>query len=283
MKVVRTIRDARRELAELGVGRNVGLVPTMGALHEGHLSLLRAARDTCDVVVLSIFVNPLQFGPSEDLARYPRDEASDLAAAENVGVDAVFLPSVEEMYPPGTAVRVCPGPLGEVLEGAARPGHFDGVATVVTKLFNIVRPGAAFFGQKDAQQVAVVKAMVRDLDMGIDIHVCPIVREPDGLALSSRNVYLSADERAAALILSRALRRGAERLAEEGDVASAEREMWAMLDAQDGVVPDYAAVVDPDDMGPPRADGPILLAVAARVGTTRLIDNVLAGTEDGRA
>ncbi|MQA99363.1 MAG: pantoate--beta-alanine ligase [Actinobacteria bacterium] len=275
MKVVRTIADARRAIDALRDGRRVGFVPTMGALHEGHLSLIRLARETCDVVVLSIFVNPLQFSPSEDLDKYPRDEHRDLEKAERERVDVVFLPSVEEMYPPGATVRVSAGELGEILEGASRPGHFDGVATVVTKLFNVVRPDVAVFGQKDAQQVAVVRSLVRDLDIGIEILVGPTVREPDGLALSSRNVYLSPEQRGSALSLWRALQAGVRRLNGDADPEAAAKEMWAELTADGGVQPDYAVAVDPRDMGPPRPGGPILLAVAARVGPTRLIDNVL--------
>jgi pantoate--beta-alanine ligase len=275
VKVVRTIADARRAIDALRDGRRVGFVPTMGALHEGHLSLIRVARETCDVVVLSIFVNPLQFSPSEDLDEYPRDEHRDLEKAERERVDVVFLPSVEEMYPPGATVRVSAGALGEILEGASRPGHFDGVATVVTKLFNVIRPDVAAFGQKDAQQVAVVRSLVRDLDIGIEIHVGPTVREPDGLALSSRNVYLSREQRASALSLWRALGAGVRRLDRDADPEAAAKEMWAELTADVGVQPDYAVAVDPQDMGPPRPGSPILLAVAARVGPTRLIDNVL--------
>jgi pantoate--beta-alanine ligase len=247
----------------------------MGALHEGHISLLRAARARSGVVVMSIFVNPLQFGPSEDLASYPRNEGADLEIAEREQVDVVFVPSVAEMYPAGATVRVAAGPLGDLLEGRSRPGHFDGVATVVAKLFNIVRPDMAYFGQKDAQQVAVIRALVRDLDMGIDINVCPIVREPDGLALSSRNAYLSPEERTAASGLSVALRHGADHLREHGDPDAAAKEMWRSLSSDPLLIPDYAVAVDPDDMGEPDPGGPILLAVAARVGSTRLIDNFL--------
>ena len=274
MEVIRTIAELRSALAGRG-DRRVGFVATMGALHQGHLSLVRAARDTCDVVVLSIFVNPLQFGPSEDFSRYPRDERSDLGAARSVGVDIAFLPSVEEMYPPGAETRVVVGALGDVLEGASRPGHFDGVATVVTKLFSIVEPNVAFFGQKDAQQVAVIKALVRDLAIDVEIDVRPIVRESDGLALSSRNAYLGTDERPSALSLSYALRAGTAHLELGGEPQAAAKEMWRVLMADPSVVADYAVAVDPDDMGEPRPGRPVLLAVAARIGTTRLIDNVL--------
>jgi pantoate--beta-alanine ligase len=275
VRIVRTIEEARRAIEGSREGKRVGFVPTMGALHEGHISLIRAARESSDLVVLSIFVNPLQFAPSEDLERYPRNERNDLETAERERVEVVFLPAVEEMYPPGATVRVSAGALGEVLEGASRPGHFDGVATVVAKLFNIVRPDVAVFGQKDAQQVAVVRSLVRDLDMRIEIQVGPTVREPDGLALSSRNVYLSTGERVSALSLWRALQAASAHLAREDDPEAAAKEMWSLLTAEAGVEPDYAAAVDPDDMGPPRPGRPVLLAVAARVGSTRLIDNVL--------
>jgi pantoate--beta-alanine ligase len=247
----------------------------MGALHEGHLSLVRAAASACDVVVMSIFVNPLQFGPREDLDAYPRDEAADLELAEGHGVDVVFCPSVSEIYPEGAATTVTVGPLGEVLEGEARPGHFSGVATVLTKLFNIVAPDAAFFGQKDAQQVAVVRQMADDLFFDIEIVVCPTVRAPDGVALSTRNRYLSDEERHRARVLARALEAGQQALREGRASEVAKAKMWDVLVSEEGVRPDYAAAVDPSSFGLPLARGPILLAVAARVGSTRLIDNRL--------
>lgn len=276
MKVARTIADLRRTLApERRAARTIGFVPTMGALHEGHLSLVRLARARTDVVVASIFVNPLQFGPAEDLARYPRDEASDLAKAEASGVDVVFVPGLEEMYPPGAATTVDVGPLGTIVEGAARPGHFNGVATVVAKLFNIVEPDVAFFGQKDAQQVAVIKQLVRDLDLDIEIVVGPTERDADGLALSSRNAYLSAVERQVGSTLHVALRAGEAAITSGDDPAIVEKAMWAVLADRDGIEPDYAVAVDPDTFMAPASFRPVLLAVAARVGTTRLIDNLL--------
>ena len=273
MKVVRTIGDVRTTLASTSDTEVVGLVPTMGALHEGHLSLIRAARTASDVVVVSIFVNPLQFGPHEDFSLYPRDETRDLDLAESEKADVVFLPSVEEMYPPGADVQVRAGRLGTILEGAVRPGHFDGVCTVVAKLLNIVGPGIAFFGQKDAQQVAVIKKLVEDLSWPTRIEVCPIVREPDGLALSSRNEYLSEADRKRAPVLYASLRRGAETLRGGGSPAAAEAVMLKTL-SEESVEVDYARALDPADFGP-WAGGPALLAVAARVGSTRLIDNVL--------
>lgn len=272
MKTVRTAAQLRAELASLA-GKRIGFVPTMGSLHEGHLSLIAAATDSCDLVIVSIFVNPLQFGPREDFAAYPRDESRDLELAAEAGVDVVFLPSVDEMYPPGRATTVSVGPVGDVLEGADRPGHFDGVTTVVTKLFNLVRPDVAFFGQKDAQQVAVIKQLVRDLSFDIELAICPTVREPDGLALSSRNAYLSADDRQRAAALHRALLAGADSLSAK-DFDATEKKMWELLVAE-GLEPSYAAAVDPETFGPPDPYGPVLLVVAARLGKTRLIDNLL--------
>jgi pantoate--beta-alanine ligase len=276
MIVVRTAAALRAELRSLTRGgRRIGFVPTMGALHDGHLSLVRAAASACDVVVMSIFVNPLQFGPREDLDAYPRDEAADLELAEGRGVDVVFCPSISEMYPEEAVTTVTVGPLADVLEGEVRPGHFAGVATVLTKLFNIVTPDAAFFGQKDAQQVAVVRQMAADLFFDIDIVVCPTVRAPDGVALSTRNRYLSAAERQRATTLARALEAGQRALGEGRDLEAVKAKMWDVLVSEEGVRPDYAAAVDPSSFGPPLAPGPILLAVAARVGSTRLIDNRL--------
>lgn len=272
MIVTRRVQDLREALATARrEGAVVGFVPTMGALHEGHLSLVRAARAQSDVVVLSIFVNPLQFGPTEDLARYPRDEEGDLRRAEEEKVDIVFLPPVEEMYPPGSQVRVSAGALGTVLEGAHRPGHFDGVCTVVAKLFNLVEPDLSFFGQKDAQQVAVIRALVRDLSYRTRIVVCPTVRESNGLALSSRNAYLSPAGRAKAAVLYRALQEGAQVAEGSGSAAEVEGRMGEVLDDPEVEV-DYARVVRPVDFGP-WTGGPALLVVAAKVEGTRLIDN----------
>jgi pantoate--beta-alanine ligase len=253
VKVVGTIDEARAELAPARDG-SVGLVPTMGALHEGHLSLLRAARAENDTVVMSLFVNPAQFAESTDLARYPRDADRDLAFAEEAGVDLVFAPSPDEMYPPGFQTWVDVTELGSILEGEFRPGHFRGVATVVLKLFTIVHPTRAYFGQKDAQQVEVIRRMIRDLALGVELRVLPTVRDADGLAVSSRNALLSADERRRALALSRAL-------------ATRDRERAvAELVASNGLEIDYVEVADFD---------PPVLAGAVRVGSTRLIDNVV--------
>jgi pantoate--beta-alanine ligase len=250
----------------------------MGAFHAGHHSLIRAARERCDTVVVSLFVNPAQFEEASDLEAYPRDEARDAAEAAELGADVLYAPSVEEVYPPGFATTVRVEGLSDVLEGAERgPGHFAGVCTVVTKLFNVVAPDIAFFGQKDAQQVAVLRRMVRDLDLPVELAVLPTVREPDGLALSSRNVRLSPDERTRALSLSRALR-AAETAAAGGerDAGAIER---AARGALNGVEPEYLALVDPDSFEPiTTVDGRVLVAVAARIGATRLIDNTIVHT-----
>jgi pantoate--beta-alanine ligase len=276
VRTVRTLAEVRAQVAGArGAGRSVGLVPTMGAFHDGHLALMRAARERCDEVVVSLFVNPAQFDEAGDLAAYPRDEARDAALAEAAGVDVLFAPAPEEIYPPGFATTVTVAGLGEVLEGAARgAGHFAGVCTVVAKLLNIVAPDAAFFGQKDAQQVAVVRRMAADLDVPARIEVVPTVREPDGLAMSSRNGRLSPGERERALALSEALRAAA------GAAERGERDPAALRAAAEdafaarGVEPEYVALVDPgsfDALAEP--PGRVLMAVAARVGRTRLIDN----------
>ena len=277
MEVVRDPVALRRSVAD--PERSVGFVPTMGALHEGHLSLVRMARADNDVVVVSIFVNPLQFGPNEDLDAYPRDEESDLALLEEEKVDIVFLPSVETLYPPGATTRVQVGPLGDVIEGALRPGHFEGVATVVAKLFHLVQPHRAYFGQKDAQQVAVLQKMVRDLDFPVALEVGPTVRAADGLALSSRNAYLSAAERAAAVALWRALAAGRDVLRAGGSPEESAKAMADLLAASEGVEPAYALAVDPATFAP-ADEVPVLLLVSATVGPARLIDNLLVFPND---
>ena len=263
MRVVRTVAEVREHLREpRRRGERIGLVPTMGALHAGHRSLLEAARASCDVVVMSLFVNPSQFDAADDLARYPRDEAADASVAAEAGVDLLFAPAAAELFPPGFDTWVDPGALGEVLEGAARPGHFRGVATVCAKLFSIVAPAAAYFGEKDAQQVAVVRQVVRDLDLPLEIVAMPTVREASGLALSSRNRFLSPDERAVALALPRALEAGASAHRAGADAVAAAR---GLLDAEPGLSVDYVALAE---FGAPT------LVAAIRVGATRLIDNV---------
>jgi len=274
-KTVQEIRDESRTLRQNG--KRIGFVPTMGALHEGHLSLVRAAKAQCDAVIVSIFVNPTQFGPSEDFSKYPRTFQRDCELLQKEGVDLIFAPSVEEMYPPEAVTYVTVEGLSEKLCGKSRPGHFRGVATVVCKLFHVVEPNLAFFGQKDAAQVAIVRRMVRDLNLPVEIVVCPIVREPDGLAMSSRNAYLNPQQRQSALLLSRSLRnvrrlfdegeRTASRLTEAGKHAFAEHRSVRL---------DYFEIVDPDTLAAMQLiERPALIAVAAWVGTTRLIDNLV--------
>lgn len=255
--------------------RTVALVPTMGALHAGHRALLARARELADAVVVSVFVNPLQFGPAEDLENYPRTFDADLAVCRAQGVALVFAPPVEVVYPTQPLVRVDAGPLGRVLEGASRPGHFDGVLTVVAKLFHLVGPDVAVFGEKDAQQLVLVRRMVADLDLPVHVASVPIVREPDGLALSSRNRYLSAEQRAPALALSRSLAAGAAAAAAGADPEAVRRAAREVLAAEPGVDVDYLALVELTLLSDIAASftGSALLAVAARVGPTRLIDN----------
>lgn len=276
MRTVRTVADVRAAVRDArSDGASIGLVPTMGALHEGHLSLVRAARERNGFVVMSLFVNPTQFGPNEDLAAYPRTEERDAQLAEDAGVDVLFAPDVAEVYPRGFATSIHVAGLTDVLDGAARgAGHFDGVATVVTKLFQMVAPDDAYFGQKDAQQVLVIRRLVRDLDMPIRVVACPTVREPDGLAMSSRNVYLDPASRAQAAALNRALE-AAERTVAEGttDAAAVVAAASAVLSAA-GIEPEYLELRSADDLRElDRVEGAALLAVAARVGRARLIDN----------
>jgi pantoate--beta-alanine ligase len=280
MRTIRSVADLRAALAgPRREGRMIGLVPTMGAFHEGHLSLMRQARHRCDVVVVSLFVNPTQFNDAGDLAVYPRDEERDAAQAAELGVDYLFAPGVEDVYPPGFATTVSVSGLTEGLEGASRGrGHFDGVTTVVTKLLNMVGPDIAFFGQKDAQQAAVVRRLARDLNIPVEIATCPTVRAPDGLALSSRNLLLSGSDRRRAAVLHRALR------LVESAVAGGERDPEAATEdaraelAEAGVEPEYLAVVSGQTMEPvPRIEGDVLAVIAARIGTVRLIDNVPIG------
>jgi pantoate--beta-alanine ligase len=279
MRTIHTNAAMRAAVADARTaGRSVGLVPTMGAFHGGHHALMRAARERSDLVVVSLFVNPAQFDEQADLAAYPRDEARDSAEAAELGVDVLYAPPVDEVYPAGFATTVRVDGLGDVLEGASRgAGHFAGVCTVVAKLLNVVTPDVAFFGQKDAQQVAVLRRMVRDLDLPVVLEVVPTVREPDGLAMSSRNRRLAADERDRALALSRALQ-AAERAVDAGerDAAAVERAARA---AMGGLEPEYLALVDPDSFSPvQQVNGRVLVTVAARVGGTRLIDNTIIHT-----
>jgi len=280
MNIVGTIAEMRAlcRSAKSG-GKRLGLVPTMGALHEGHLSLVRAAKEKTDVIATSIFVNPTQFGPTEDFSRYPRALEKDCAILEREGVEFVFAPTVEEMYPAGAVTWVTVGGLSERLCGKSRPGHFRGVATVVAKLFHIIEPDAAFFGQKDAAQHAIIRKMVRDLDMPVAIEVCPIVREADGLALSSRNTYLNTEERKSALVLYRSLQ-CAQELFRTGERNSAKLIAAARQEfaSESNVRLDYFEIVNPDSLEPVLdTSSPSLAAVAAYVGNTRLIDNIVLG------
>jgi pantoate--beta-alanine ligase len=264
MRTVETIAELRAALRPRRGTGTIGLVPTMGAFHEGHLSLMRAARAENDVVVTSVFVNPAQFGPAEDLGTYPRALERDTRLAEEIGVDLFFAPPGSEMYPEGFQTWVDVEQLGRGLEGNARPGHFRGVATVCLKLFNIVRPDRAYFGQKDAQQAALIERLVRDLDLELEIRVLPTVRDEDGLALSSRNAYLSAEQHRTALALPRALLAGREAHGNRGDPAAIAR---TVLADERGLEPEYVEAV--------RLNGRLVLAAAVRVGRTRLIDNVV--------
>jgi pantoate--beta-alanine ligase len=278
MQIVRTVEEARGAGRRARDGRkSIGFVPTMGALHEGHLSLVRRARADCDYVVISVFVNPTQFNDPADLAAYPRNEAADVAMARDVGVDLFFAPDASELYPPGFATWITVDGLSVPMEGVVRgPGHFRGVATVVTKLFNIIAPDVAYFGQKDAQQAVIIRRLARDLDLPLRVEVCPTVREADGLAMSSRNVRLGPTDRVRAL----ALRHGLD--AAESSVEAGERDAAAVARAgreamrAHGVEPEYFEVVSAETLQPLDAiAGDVLIAVAARVGPVRLIDNVL--------
>lgn len=278
MRIAPSIAEVRAAVCDLRASaRSLGFVPTMGALHEGHLSLVRAAKAACDSVAVSIFVNPTQFGANEDFAKYPRTFEADCAALEREGVDLLFAPAPEEMYPTGASTFVDVEGVSDRLDGVSRPGHFRGVATIVAKLFHIVGPDRAFFGQKDAAQVAVLRKMVRELNFPLELIVCPTLREPDGLAMSSRNRYLSPEERKQALVLSRALRE-VERIAASGLISAEElvHAAQAVLASEPQVRLDYCKIVHPDtleDISGTR-DG-ALVAIAAFVGSTRLIDNVV--------
>jgi len=278
VKICTTIAAARAVCHQIRADRKrLGLVPTMGALHAGHLSLVRAAKARCEAVVVSIFVNPTQFGPKEDFARYPRPFESDCAGLEKEGVDMIFAPAADEMYAKGETTWVTAEGLSEKLDGRSRPGHFRGVTTVVAKLFHVIEPEVAFFGQKDAAQLAVIRRMVRDLNFPVEIVSCPIVREPDGLAMSSRNAYLSPKERLSALVLHRSLQEVEKAFREGERKARALAQSGRAVIAQEREVRlDYFEVVDPDTLDPVEAiAGKTLVAVAAYVGSTRLIDNVV--------
>jgi len=277
MKVVETIADLRS--LRLKLAEPVGFVPTMGYLHEGHLVLVRRAKAENSSVVVSIFVNPTQFGPQEDFKKYPRDPKRDLAMLEKEGTDVVFMPSVDEMYPPNFDSWVEVGKISERLEGASRPGHFRGVATVVAKLFNLVQPTRAYFGQKDAQQLIVIKKMVAELDMNLEVVAVPTVREPDGLAMSSRNTYLNPEERKAAVVLYQALML-AQRLYSEGekDAKVIRQQMTELIQKQPLAEIDYISIADAETLDElDEVKPPALVSMAVRIGETRLIDNVVVG------
>lgn len=279
MQVVEHISEVRAVVEPIRrAGKRVGFVPTMGALHRGHLDLMQTARRECDFVVTSIFVNPTQFAPHEDLAKYPRPKERDLELCQSVGVDLIFYPTVDEMYPRGAVTSVYVDGLSTVLEGAIRPTHFRGVTTVVAKLFGIVSPDRAYFGQKDYQQQLIIRTMVRDLDMAVDIRTCPTTRDTDGMALSSRNAYLSPSERTAGLCLSQALKRG-EQMAADGVAPDVIADaMQDQMEATPGVALDYAVVVDPWALTDLTTPQPQMVAlVAAHIGATRLIDNAIWG------
>jgi len=278
MDIIRTVKEMQQRAEELRLaGRRIGFVPTMGYLHEGHLSLLNLARKHSDITVMSIFVNPTQFGPNEDYDRYPRDFARDERLARERGCDILFYPSVHEMYPKPYRTYVSVEEITDVLCGASRPGHFRGVATVVTKLFNIVKPHVAVFGQKDAQQAIVIKQMVRDLNMDVEILVAPIVREPDGLAMSSRNTYLNEKERQDALVLYRSLKKAEELIRQgERDASRIKQEMKTMIRSADTAKIDYVEIVDTTNLKSlDTLKGEVLIALAVWIGKTRLIDNTI--------
>lgn len=279
MRVIETIAEFRAARAALP--GSLGFVPTMGYLHLGHLALVQRARAQSDHVAVSIFVNPTQFGPYEDLARYPRDLQRDLALLQDAQADLVFVPDVAEIYPPGFSTTVDSGVVAGSLEGAARPGHFQGVATVVCKLFNIVAPQRAYFGQKDAQQTLVIRRMVADLNMPVEVVICPTLREPDGLAMSSRNVYLSPAERHAALALSRGLLAAQRRYAAgERDAEALRDTIRAALAAEPLARPEYVSIADMETLREiDRLEGRALASLAVRIGRTRLIDNVILGDD----
>ena len=286
MKHIQTIAEMKAACRQaMRAGKTRGFVPTMGALHEGHLSLVRASKSRCDVTAVSIFVNPLQFGPAEDLDKYPRSLERDAELLEALGVDLLFVPGVDEMYPHGAKTYVLVQELSDKLDGASRPGHFRGVATVVAKLFEIVRPDYAFFGQKDAAQVAVLRKMVSDLNLDVELVVCPIVREQDGLAMSSRNAYLTPQQRQQALVLHRSLMRvQAAAGAGERDTAKLIEVGKQVIAEEPGARLDYFVIVDPETLDPVAdVSRGALVAVAAYVGATRLIDNILLTGASGQS
>ncbi len=278
MKIIHQLKEMQRDTAlHRSEGKSVGLIPTMGALHEGHLSLIRAARQENDRVVVSIFVNPTQFGANEDFDLYPRNLVTDAKLAEESGADVIFNPSAKDMYPSDLCTSITMGSIAEGLCGRYRPGHFDGVAIVVNKLFNLVNPHRAYFGQKDAQQVQVIRKMAEDLNMGVEIVACPIIREADGLAMSSRNVYLKPEERISARLLSQALREGQEWVKKDLQDPEVLREkLRQILESDPAIQVQYIEIVHPESLHPLKnLEKPILIALAVFIGSTRLIDNII--------
>jgi pantoate--beta-alanine ligase len=279
MRIITTIQEMQAFSRKLKAkGKTIGFVPTMGALHEGHLSLVRQSRRENDATVVSIFVNPTQFGPDEDLDRYPRDTEGDLNKLSSLDIDAVFMPRVGEMYPEGFSLMIDAGSIGRILCGKSRPGHFSGVATVVAKLFNSVMPDRAYFGQKDLQQTVLIKKLVREMNFDIIVVVCPIIREPDGLAMSSRNNYLSYGEKQAAGILFRALELGEELIKDRGfsSADSVKNEMAHLINSESLAAIDYIDIVDAEDLGPvENITGSVALCLAVNIGNIRLIDNII--------
>lgn len=284
MQVIKTIKDIQALSRTFRLeGKTIGFVPTMGALHEGHLSLIRCSKNECDVTIVSIFVNPTQFGPDEDFDKYPRDLDGDLKKLKPIGVDVVFVPDVKEIYPEGYQIIVDVGDIGKTLCGRSRPGHFNGVATIVTKLFNIVMPDRAYLGQKDLQQAVIIKRLVDTLNLDVDIVVCPIVRESDGLAMSSRNTYLNEKERQAATILYKALKLGEEIINSKGirDASIVKEEMQRLIASEPLARIDYVEIVNPNDLKPmEEIIKPVALCGAIWIGRTRLIDNLIIGETD---
>ena len=278
MQVINTIRDVQRLKEKFRTEKKtIGFVPTMGALHEGHLSLVRRSKEESDVTIVSIFVNPIQFGPKEDFRRYPRDREGDLDKLSALKTDVVFIPEDSEIYPEEFSTVINTGSIGDILCGATRPGHFNGVATVVAKFFNIIKPDKAYFGQKDYQQTVVIKKLVNELNFNIDVVVCPVVREPDGLAMSSRNSYLNGAQRHAAPVLYRALRHGEDIIGRGAkDVSRVRKEVEAVLKTELLADIEYIEVLEPQNLkGVEKIKGPVIICIAVKIGTTRLIDNLI--------
>jgi pantoate--beta-alanine ligase len=279
MQIINTIKDMQSLSKKFRAkGKSIGFVPTMGALHEGHLSLVRCSKDENDITIVSIFVNPTQFGPNEDFEKYPRDKEGDLTKLSGLSVDAVFMPDNKEMYPEGFSISVDVGNIGQILCGVSRPGHFNGVATVVAKLFNIVMPDRVYLGQKDFQQTVIIKKLVRELNFDIEIIVCPTIREHDGLAMSSRNSYLNLEERNAATVLYRALNLGEKLILSKNmdEASSVKKEMESLIRSEPLAEIDYIEIVNPQNLDTvKKITLPVVICLAVKIGNTRLIDNII--------